>query len=138
MSFEQSPDVSHRRPERAAAMARGIPRASADRGFPDDLGIRMQREKRLYRPPRILTRLDKRARHYCHARLADLGEVMLVGVPPDEGERIQDVGQLRSPLYPHQKFRHALSVVPRRTQQSNVERRPVNLGVIPLGYLYVA
>src|ERR1700730_16473174 len=100
--------------------------------------MRMQCEKRSYCPTRILTRFDKRTRHYRHPSLAELGEIMLVRVPSNERRRIQDVGQLRSLLHPYQKFRHALGVVPRRTQQGDIERRPVNLGIIPLGYLYVA
>jgi hypothetical protein len=92
----------------------------------------MRGEKGIDRRCGICTRFDERARHDGDARAFEVGEVMLVGVPAQDVDGIEQARLRRDTLRPVEELRGTFGVVPGRAQYGEVEARPVDRGVVPV------
>jgi hypothetical protein len=102
----------------------GIARTGTDGGLDDELGMVGKRI-------RIVARLDEGALDDGDPFRAQIGQVMLVGVPAHDRDRVEQGRDRGSAVAPGEEFRKALGVVPRRTQQHRVEARPRDRRVVP-------
>ena len=115
-----------------AAVALGVARPGTDGRLDHELvRIRERLQKAAQGLHGLGIGLHERGRHRGDADGGQISQIVLVGVPADHVQRVEQQGRTVHPFGPCQELRQPFGVVPGRAEQDSVETPPVHGGIVP-------